>query len=341
MDTLGRQYACGSWNWRVSLELAECSRGLFAMKKLNFLVSLTTDGNDYQIEQAVAAEEAGHRLGVGVRVFYADNDPIKQSQQLLEAIQSPAEKHPNAIIFEPVGGTALPQVARAAVANGIGWVILNREADYLKELRRAGKATVFSISSDHLEIGRIQGQQMAALLPSGGTVLYVQGPSDNSAAKQRTQGMQQTKPENIKVILLKGQWTEESAYRAVSSWMRLSTSQKLPIDAVCAQDDSMTLGARKAFQEQSDAAVRDKWLSLPFTGCDGLPKTGQEFVRRGWLAATVIVPPNTTLALEMLVAAIQKGSSPGELALTVPASFPKIEELSAKYAEKNRVLATR
>jgi ribose transport system substrate-binding protein len=311
------------------------------MNKLNFLVSLTTDGNDYQIEQAAAAEETGRRLAVGVRVMYADNDPIKQTKQLLEAIQSSAEKHPNAIIFEPVGGTALPQVARAAVAQGIGWVILNREADYLKELRRAGKATVFSISSDHIEIGRIQGQQMAALLPNGGTVLYIQGPSDNSAAKQRTQGMQQTKPGNIKVILLKGQWTEESAYRAVTSWMRLSTSQKLPIDAVSAQDDSMTIGARKAFQEQSDASVRDKWLGLPFTGCDGLPKTGPEYVRRGMLAATVIVPPNTTLALEMLVGAIQKGSSPAELALTVPASFPRIDELAAKYADKNRVLATR
>jgi ribose transport system substrate-binding protein len=319
----------------------EHSRGRCEMKKLNFLVSLTTNENDYQIEQEAAAVEAGQRLGVGVQVVYADNDPIKQSKQLLEVIQSPKEKHPNAIVFEPVGGTALPQVARAATAAGIGWVILNREADYLKELRQNGKAPVFSISSDHLEIGRIQALQMAALLPRGGTVLYIQGPSDNSAAKQRTQGMQQMRPENIKVILLKGQWTEDSAYRAVGSWMRLSTSRKTPIDLVSAQDDAMALGARKAFQGETDAMVREKWLSLPFIGCDGLPKTGQEFVRRGLLAATVYVPPNTTLALEMLVGAIQKGTSPAELALTVPASFPRIDELSSKHSERNRALVTR
>lgn len=311
------------------------------MEKLNFLISLTTKDNDYQIEQEAAAVEAGRRLGVGVKVIYADNDPIKQSKQILEVVQSPKEKHPNAIIFEPVGGTALPQVARAANAAGIGWVILNREADYLRELRQKGGAPVFSISSDHLEIGRIQAQQMAALLPNGGTVVYIQGPSDNSAAKQRTQGMQQRKPENMKVIMLRGQWTEESAYRAVGSWMRLSTSRKFPFDAVSAQDDAMALGARRAFQDETDAAVREKWLSVPFLGCDGLPKTGQEFVRKGLLAATVYVPPNTTLALEMLVAAIQKKSSPAELALTVPTSFPRIDELNAKYAEKNRVLATR
>ena len=311
------------------------------MEKLNFLVSLTTRDNDYQIEQEAAALEAGRRLGAGIQVIYADNDPIKQSQQLLEVIQSPKEKQPSAIVFEPVGGTALPQVARAANAAGIGWVILNRESDYLRELRDKGKAPVFSISSDHVEIGRIQGQQMAALLPNGGTVIYIQGPSDNSAAKQRTQGMQLAKPANVKLIMLKGQWTEDSSHRAVASWMRLSTSQKVPIDAVVAQNDAMALGARNAFEEHTDASTREKWLSVPFTGCDGLPKTGQELVRKGMLAATVYVPPNTTLALEMLVAAILKKSNPAELALTVPSSIPKTEELAAKFAQKNRVLATR
>ena len=34
------------------------------MKKLRFLVSLTTNDNDYQIEQAVSAEDAARRLGV-------------------------------------------------------------------------------------------------------------------------------------------------------------------------------------------------------------------------------------------------------------------------------------
>jgi ABC-type sugar transport system substrate-binding protein len=312
------------------------------MKKLSVLVSLTTDDNDYQVEQAAAAEEAGRRLGVNVRVLYAANDPIKQSQQLLEAVQAAADKRPDAIVFEPVGGTALPQVARAAVAAGMGWVVLNRESENLKDFRRTAKAPVFSITSDHLEIGRMQGQQLGALLPNGGTALYIQGPSDNSAAKQRTQGMQQTKPENVKIVLLKGQWTEESAYKSVKSWMKLSTSQKLPIEVVCAQDDSMAIGARKALQEQADEAVRERWLALPFTGCDGLPKTGQEFVRRGLLAATVVVPPNTTLALEVLVKAAGQGTQPPEVTLTVPTSLPRIDELASKRTgARTRELVTR
>ena len=31
----------------------------------------------------------------------------------------------------------------------------------------------------------------------------------------------------------------------------------------------MALGARKAFQEITNEAERSRWLSLPFTGCDG------------------------------------------------------------------------
>jgi ribose transport system substrate-binding protein len=168
---------------------------------------------------------------------------------------------------------------------------------------------------------------MAALLPKGGSALYIQGPSDNSAAKQRTMGMQQTKPADVKINMLKGQWTEESAYKAVASWMRLSTSNRQTIDMVSAQDDSMALGARKAIEEQSDEAVRAKWLAAPFTGCDGLPKTGQEWVRTKILAATVVVPPNTTLAIEMLIDALQRGKKPPELALTVPTSYPPLENL--------------
>src|SRR5436305_4008238 len=120
------------------------------------------------MEQAVEAAKMAAKLGVEIQIMYAENDAIVQSQQLLKIIQSNAASHPDGIIFEPVGGTALPQVARAAAAAGIGWVVLNREVDYLTDLRRDFKLPVFGISSDHEEIGRIQWRQIAAMLPKGG-----------------------------------------------------------------------------------------------------------------------------------------------------------------------------
>jgi ABC-type sugar transport system substrate-binding protein len=302
------------------------------MKTLRILVSLTTNDNDYQIEQAKSAEEAAGRLGVEARIIYANNDAIQQSTQLLKEIQAAQQLRPDAIVFEPVGATALPQVARAAATAGIGWAVLNREANYISELRRLTKAPIFAVSSDHVEIGRIQGKQFAALLPKGGSILYIQGPSENSAAKDRTAGMLETKPDNIQVTTLKGQWTEESSLRAVRSWLKLSTSHKAIIDLIGAQDDSMAIGARKAFEELPNELERERWLRLPFTGCDGLPKTGQTWVRSGLLTATVFVPPNTGLAIEMLVQGILHGKEQPERALTVPSSIPLLGELAPRLA---------
>jgi ribose transport system substrate-binding protein len=294
------------------------------MAKIRILVSLTTNDNDYQIEQAQSAEQAASKLGVSAEIVYANNDAINQSTQILRAIQASPEDRPSAIVFEPVGGTALPQVARAAAAADIGWAVLNRDANYIEDLRKTATAAIFAISSDHVEIGRIQGRQFAALLPRGGTVLYIQGPSENSAARDRTLGMQETKPANIQVIALRGQWTEESSQRAVRSWLKLTTSQKAAVDLIGAQDDSMAIGARKAFEELPSEADRERWLKLPFTGCDGLPKTGQAWVRSGLLAGTIFVPPNAGQAIEMFVQAIQQKKGPPERVLTVPTSIPPL-----------------
>jgi ribose transport system substrate-binding protein len=297
------------------------------MGKLKFLVSLMTNENDYQLEQANSASRAAAKLGVDVQILYADNDAITQSTQLLKAIQVEAKERPDAIIFEPVGGTALPQVARAAVQAGIGWAVLNRDAAYIAELRQTSKVPIFGVSSDQVEVGRIAGRQCAALLPRGGTILYIEGPSQNIVAHEREIGLQETKPAKIHVTTLKGQWTEESGRRSVSSWLKLSTSQKAAIDLVIAQNDAMAIGARKAFQEILNEVDLDRWMKIPFLGCDGVPKTGQSWVRSGLLTATIFTPPNTGQAIEMLVDAMQNKKILPERAFTVAASIPPIESL--------------
>ena len=302
----------------------------FSMKKLKFTLGLTNNDNDYQIEQAASAEAAAKRLGVELQIIYAENDSVTQSQQLLKVIQSRTDALPDGIIFEPVGGTALPQVARAAAMAGITWVVLNRDVEYIAELRKAYRIPAFCITSDHEEIGRIQGRQLAAILPNGGAALYIQGPSESLAAKQRTFGMYETKPAEVQVKLMKAQWTEASAYRTVSSWLRLSTSQQTHIDLIAAQDDSMALGARKAFQEELNLEARERWLKLPYIGCDGLPNSGQTWVRQGLLAATIFVPPNAGAALETLVQAIQKGTMPEERSLIAPVSIPALDALASQ-----------
>src|SRR5581483_9912603 len=284
------------------------SKDLTDMKRLNFLVSLTTNDNDYQQEQATAAENAARRLGVDVKIIHANNDPLTQSQQLLQYIQDAKVVKPDAIMFEPAGGTAFPQVARAAAAAGIGWVVLNHEGDYIPDLRRMYKVPVFEVSADHEEIGEIQGKQFAALLPRGGSMPYLEGPNNSSAAKQRSTGMMRAKPANIQVKTMRANWTEESAHKTVSSWLRLQTSLQSRVDLVGAQDDSMAMGARKAFSELPESD-RPRWMKVPITGCDGMPKTG--------------------LAMELLVDALRAGAQVPEQKKTNPESVPSLSELAA------------
>jgi ribose transport system substrate-binding protein len=92
----------------------------------------------------------------------------------------------------------------------------------------------------------------------------------------------------------------------------------------------MAIGARRAFEELPNESERERWLKLPFTGCDGLPKTGETWVRSGLLAATVLVPPNTGMAIDMLVQGIQNGKKAPERALTVPVSIPPLDQLKAR-----------
>ena len=304
------------------------------MKKLRFLLSLTNDDNDYQIEQTSSAQHAAKQLGVELEIVYARNDGIVQSQQLLSSVQSTTGPRPDAIIFEPAGSTAHPQVARAAAAAGIGVVLLNRDADYIAELRRQFHVPAFAMTSNHEEVGRLQAQQLGTLLPSGGNVLYIQGPGEHSAAKQRYAGLLETKSNGVQLRVLKAHWTEASAHKAVSSWLRLPTSRQAKIEAVCAQDDSMAMGARKAFEECSD--LREQLQNMPFLGCDGLPKTGQEWVRTKLLAATIFIPPNADLAIELMVKSITTGTLPPERTFTAAKSYPAMEVLAQQSSARAR-----
>lgn len=301
------------------------------MGSLTVVVSLITRDNDFQRYQAAAAETAAHHLGVELQIVYANNDSVDQSQQLLEMIQS-RSRRPDAILVEPVG-TGMIKVAQAAVAAGIGWVVLNRDVDYIADLRRNCSVPIFAVSADHYAVGQIQGQQFAALLREGGCVLYLEGPGAGGVAPLRTSGMLSTKPQNVDIKTLKGDWTGEHAANAVKSWLRLSTSRQLRVGVIGCQNDAMASGARRAFQELTDTDDRNQWLGLPFTGCDGLPETGQAWVRKGILTATVVVPPTAGLALEMLVKAARAGTHPPDRTLTSPTSCPTIEELSAKFAK--------
>ena len=105
---------------------------------------------------------------------------------------------------------------------------------------------------------------------------------------------------------------------------------------IAAQNDAMAAGAKKAFQEFSlEAEGRGRWMNIPFIGVDGVPRTGQAWVRAKTLTATVIAPPLAGTALEMLVKNLQTGTNPAECTLLQPTSYPDLESLQAEGRRGN------
>lgn len=298
------------------------------MKKLNCVLSIPGDAI-YLREQVAIAKTAADRLGVELQVVDAEMDPVNQGQQLLKFVQAPAAERPSGILLEPVSAAGLPRVAEAAVAAGIGWLVSNAQVDYLGALRKNAKAPVFQVSQDHVEVGRIQGRQMGAILPEGGTVLYLRGPSMSSIATRRFEGLDSAKPKNVDVKSVKVQGsTAESAYTAVSSWLNLSTVKPEGTRVIASQNADFIFGARKAFETTSDAEKK-KWLALPCAGV-GIPKQIKPLVDQGVFRAAVLTSLTMDIALEMLVRAMKERSQPPEKTFVEAHSYPSLEELAKK-----------
>jgi len=296
------------------------------MKKLKFLISLRAEDTNYQKQNAIAAQETAARLDVDVQILYAGNDAITQSEDILKAIRSSVNFRPDGIICTPVGTTLL-RVAREAAVAGIAWAIVNREWDYPEELRQSSQIPIFSVTVDHREIGSIQGRQIGALLPEGGTVLCVVGPTGHPIRDQRLTGMEEAKPPNVELRTIITDWTLDGTNKAASRWLQSKAPYESKVALVAGQNDDIAMGARRALEDHTNDDQWKRWKSLPYIGCDYLPGTGQEWVRRGLLKASIINPPPAGLALEMMVKAIRTNENPPEKATVTPVSYPALEDL--------------
>jgi len=295
---------------------------------MRIVVSLPND-NAYQHEQGAVAKSAAERLRLDVQIIHANNDSITQSQQLLEIIQSRSEPRPSAIVVEPVTATGLRRVAEAAVAQGIAWVVSNSDVDYVKDLRKDPRVPVFTVTQGQREIGQLQGKQLAALLPQGGSVLYIQGPSASSVAVQRHEGMEMTRPRNVRLTTFRSKWSEESACEGAGAWLRLATSRAEKFNLVAGHTHELVLGARKAFQSIDNPEQQKRWLALPYIGI-GIASQVKPLVNGHVLAAAVITSVTMELALETFVRAVDTRVQPPERSVVEASSYPDLAKLAAK-----------
>jgi len=299
-----------------------------SVKKWHCVLSVPGD-NMYLREQTAAAKAVADRLGVDLQVLNAQMDSLAQSEQLLSLVQAPAGQRPDAILLEPVSASGLRRVAEAAIAAGIGWMVSNAQVEYLADLRKVAKSPVFLVSQDHAEVGRIQARQIGALLPEGGSVLYLRGPAMSFIASRRFDGLDSAKPKNVEVKSLKIQGsTAENAYSAVCSWLNLATGRLEGTQMIASQNVDFISGARKAFENVPEPQ-RSKWLALPCT-CAGIQSQVKPLVDKGEMRAAVITSLTMDKALEILVRALTQGTQPQEQTFVEARSYPSLEDLAKR-----------
>ncbi len=285
------------------------------------VVCLTSAEQEYQALQGEDARSAGRRLAADVEVLFAEDNAVLQIQQLFRFVHAPEAERPAALLLHTRVPDGLERVARNAARAGIGWLLLNRSAPYVEGLRREYPGlAIAAVTTDHVEIGRIQARQLERLRPDARHVLYVQGPADAPAARLRLEGFEQAVRERgLELRILNGEWTDTSAEKAVAAWLRLKTAERFAPDAVVCQNDNMARGTRRVLE-----LLRPEWARAPFLGCDGLPASGRRDVDAGRLAATVAIPSCAGTAVEIALRWKAGGVVPPPETVLAPQPYPAL-----------------
>jgi RNA polymerase sigma-70 factor, ECF subfamily len=288
---------------------------------------LQTKFNEYQQLLREDCQTVARAHQMGLRVFTADNNARRQINQIRELLSEAPARLPSAILVSPVEEESLEGLAREAGRRGIGWVVLNRWSDTLLELRKEfPHLPIFSVTPDQYRIGHLQGQQFKSLLPEGGDVVYLRGPTLASSARRRYEGLlKELSGTQIRVQSFTCDWSWEGGQKTIRDWVEtLSPTAILPRLVVGAQNDSMAAGAWKALVDGARRHHRTDVMQLAVVGCDGATGFGRRLVAEGTLAATVLVPSVAGRAVTEIARCLKgEPRPPAEIVLDV-SPYPEI-----------------
>lgn len=290
------------------------------------LVSLLKEQQEFQRLQADDARAAAARVGLEARVVFSDNDPTRQIQQMSEAIAAPAGARPLAILAETASSVGFERVARSALEAGVGWILSGSgNPKYVEFLRKEfPDLSTAAVSIDNHQVGMVLGRMAVALLPAGGRVVVIEGPSANAATLQRRHGLEEgLRGSAIQVMKSLGaDWTVAGATRATETWLKLAGKGVVRPDLLVAMNDESAVGALQAIR-----SIHPEWEAIPALGCDGLPEGGQKLTRTGTLAGTVVLPSGFGTAVEFAAAWARGKRGPALIPLDIHA-FPPVEQLA-------------
>ena len=214
----------------------------------------------------------------------ADDSDEKQIEQIHQFINDGIDL----LIVAPNQVATVSPAIDEVFDKGIPVIVFDRKTN-------SQKYTAY-IGADNFEMGRLMGEYIATRLKGKGRVLEIMGLKGSSPAIERHNGFVsalKAYPGITLVASLQGDWTEESAVKAIKDYQ----GDLSDLDFVFGQNDRMAVGASKVLLNSSSP-----YSSSPlFCGIDGLPGEGNGIacVRDSLLESSYIYPTHGDEVLQL------------------------------------------
>ncbi|MEV0202918.1 substrate-binding domain-containing protein [Nonomuraea sp. NPDC050691] len=226
-------------------------------------------------------------------------------------------------IVNPISGTNLIQgLAKLSMMNK---PVVNIDSPVDPTAAKSANVKLATyVGTDNREAGKMAGQRMTELLPSGGEVAAIGGIAGDVTSGARIEGFQQGIGGNVKVVqTVAADWDRQTALTAATNVLRAHPN----LGGFFVANDDMGLGVARAI---ADAGKTGK---VKVISVDGI-KDALEAVKAGTLDATVAQYPYTIG--QMGVEACQAASS----GKTLPASVAAPVELVTKDTADKALAST-
>jgi D-xylose transport system substrate-binding protein len=183
--------------------------------------------------------EKVRELGGTVEVRIADNDAEKQLRQARELLVNGVD----VLVVVPVDQFAAAQIVEDAHARNVTVISYDR---LIKNCQLD-----FYVSTDNVEIGRLQAEYLTTIRPSGNYALIGGGMNDNNSQFLYLGQMNVLQPlverGDIKIVynVFTESWEEEEGYNHTKKLL----SQTDDVDAIIAGNDAVAYGVIRALRE--------------------------------------------------------------------------------------------
>ena len=268
-----------------------CKTTLYLIALIAIFVSCSKSEKTYKIAVSQCSEDIwrnklNEELKMGTYIHdnvelsfaSADDSDAKQIEQINKFMDDGIDL----LIVAPNQAATISPAIDAAFDKGIPVIVVDRKTNSQKFTAHIG--------ADNFEMGRQMGEYIATQLKGKGRVLEIMGLKGSSPAIERHNGFMKALshyPGMTLVASLQGDWTEESAIKALNRYQGDLTG----IDFVFGQNDRMAVGASKVLAR----------VGIKYCGIDGLPGEGNGLacVRDSILEASYIYPTHGDEVLQL------------------------------------------